>query len=34
MVMMLAPMWFLFEAAVIVVGVFEKKREQAFNEVE
>lgn len=34
MIMMLTPMWFLFEAAVIIVGVFEKKREARFNEVE
>ncbi|WII73063.1 twin-arginine translocase subunit TatC [Bdellovibrio sp. 22V] len=27
MVMMLAPMWILFEAAVIIVGIFENKRE-------
>ncbi|KHD87281.1 MAG: preprotein translocase [Bdellovibrio sp. ArHS] len=27
MVMMLTPMWVLFEAAVLIVGVFEKKRE-------
>ncbi len=32
MVMMLTPMWFLFESAVIIVGIFEKKRiEQAVN---
>lgn len=30
MVMMLAPMWILFEAAVLIVGVFEKKREEAY----
>lgn len=29
MVMMLAPMWILFEAAVLIVGIFEKKREDA-----
>lgn len=34
MVMMLAPMWVLFEGAVLVVGVFEKKRDQAYNEIE
>lgn len=35
MVMMLAPMWALFEIAVIVVGIFEKKRvEAAVNERE
>lgn len=26
MVMMLGPMWFLFELAVLIVGIFEKKR--------
>lgn len=26
MVMMLAPMWFLYEAAVVIVGIFERKR--------
>ena len=29
MVMMLAPMWALFEIAVVVVGIFEKKRVEA-----
>ncbi|MNL56208.1 Sec-independent protein translocase protein TatCy [compost metagenome] len=30
MVMMLAPMWVLFEASVFIVGIFERKREEAF----
>ncbi|MFS4458884.1 twin-arginine translocase subunit TatC [Bdellovibrio sp. HCB2-146] len=30
MVMMLAPMWVLFEASVVIVGIFERKREEAF----
>ncbi|ASD62132.1 twin-arginine translocase subunit TatC [Bdellovibrio bacteriovorus] len=30
MVMMLAPMWVLYEAAVLIVGVFEKKREDSY----
>lgn len=30
MVMMLAPMVLLFEVAVFIVGIFEKKREQSF----
>lgn len=37
MVMMLAPMWVLYEAAVLIVGVFEKKRSEdtyAVNERE
>lgn len=29
MVMMLAPMWILFELAVLIVGIFEKKREES-----
>lgn len=29
MVLMLTPMWFLFEVSVLIVGVFEKKREEA-----
>lgn len=31
MVMMLAPMWILFEVAVLVVGLFEKKREETYR---
>lgn len=27
MVMMLAPMWILYESSVLIVGIFEKKRE-------
>jgi sec-independent protein translocase protein TatC len=34
MVMMLVPMWVLFESAVLIVGIFERKREAAFNSVE
>ena len=30
MVMMLAPMWVLFEASVFIVGIFERKREEVF----
>lgn len=31
MVLMLAPMWILFEAAVLIVGIFEKKREYSLQ---
>lgn len=30
MILMLAPMWFLFEASVLIVGIFEQKRDEAF----
>lgn len=31
MIMMLTPMWVLFEAAVLIVGIFEKKREESLR---
>lgn len=30
MVMMLVPMWALFEIAVLIVGIFEKKRDESY----
>ncbi|MNL30284.1 Sec-independent protein translocase protein TatCy [compost metagenome] len=34
MVMMLAPMWILFEASVVIVGVFERKRDEEISQNE
>jgi sec-independent protein translocase protein TatC len=34
MLMMLTPMWVLFEASVIIVGIFEQKREEGFTQNE